>query len=105
MRPAIDPPPDAGADPHHRHGDLGGGGRGARAAGYRLDEAQRPPGPKSPQGTSRTVSPASSNLPHYYPNCDAAWADGRTNIPRGDADYHPALDRDGDGVACQRGGG
>ncbi|WP_241007960.1 excalibur calcium-binding domain-containing protein [Mycobacterium kubicae] len=26
-------------------------------------------------------------------------------MPRGDADYHPALDRDGDGVACQRGGG
>ena len=29
----------------------------------------------------------SSNLLHHYPNCDAAWADGRTNIRRGDADH------------------
>lgn len=71
-------------------------------AGYKLDEAQRPAGP--PRSTSSlTVSPASSDLPHHYANCAEAWADGRTNIPRGDIDYHPALDRDGDGVACQRG--
>lgn len=52
-----------------------------------------------------TSDPAATNLPHHYKNCSEAWADGRSNIPRGDPDYHPALDRDGDGWACQRGGG
>ncbi|MCV7078460.1 excalibur calcium-binding domain-containing protein [Mycobacterium szulgai] len=71
--------------------------------GFKLDGAQRSgPPPRSPGLTS---SPAATNSPHHYANCDQAWADGRTNIPRGDPDYHPALDRDGDGWACDRPGG
>lgn len=71
--------------------------------GVNLDHVERTgPPPRSPVLTS---DPAATNLPHHYKNCSEAWADGRSNIPRGDPDYHPALDRDGDGWACQRGGG
>jgi hypothetical protein len=61
--------------------------------GFKFDNAQRSNSPASPVPT---------NSPHHYPNCEAAWADGRSNIPRGDPDYHPALDRDGNGWACQK---
>ncbi len=54
------------------------------------------------RGPGPTSSPAAANSPYHYKNCDEAWADGRSNIPRGDPDYHPALDRDGNGWACQR---
>lgn len=36
-----------------------------------------------------------------YRNCTAAHADGRYDIPEGDADYWSGGDRDGDGVACE----
>jgi hypothetical protein len=36
-----------------------------------------------------------------YPNCKAAAADGRYNIPRGDPAYQQKLDRDNDGIACE----
>ncbi|GFG63973.1 hypothetical protein MKUB_14630 [Mycobacterium kubicae] len=37
-----------------------------------------------------------------YANCKAAAADGRYNIPRGDPAYGAWLDRDNDGIACDR---
>ncbi|MFV8315323.1 excalibur calcium-binding domain-containing protein [Mycobacterium sp. 23] len=71
--------------------------------GVKLDSAERTgPPPRSPVLTS---DPATTNLPHHYKNCSEAWADGKTNIPRGDPDYHPALDRDGNGWACEKGRG
>lgn len=33
--------------------------------------------------------------------CDAVRAAGRAPLTRGDPDYHPAMDRDGDGIACE----
>jgi Excalibur calcium-binding domain len=36
-----------------------------------------------------------------YRNCKEAHADGRYNIPSDDPAYRPALDRDGDGYACE----
>lgn len=36
-----------------------------------------------------------------YRNCTAAHQDGRYNIPKGDPDYQPKLDRDNDGIACE----
>lgn len=36
-----------------------------------------------------------------YANCDAAFEDGRANIPRNDEAYDRALDRDSDGIACE----
>lgn len=38
----------------------------------------------------------------YYPNCAAAKAAGVTPIYRGQPGYSRKLDRDGDGVACER---
>ncbi len=35
-----------------------------------------------------------------FDNCTQAYQAGRSNIPRGDPDYAPKLDRDNDGVAC-----
>jgi hypothetical protein len=36
-----------------------------------------------------------------YRNCKEAHADGRYNIPSNDPAYRSALDRDGDGFACE----
>jgi hypothetical protein len=36
-----------------------------------------------------------------YKNCKEAHKDGRYNIPKGDPDYKPSQDRDGDGIACE----
>ncbi|WP_370932618.1 excalibur calcium-binding domain-containing protein [Amycolatopsis sp. cg13] len=38
----------------------------------------------------------------YYKNCAAAKAAGVAPLHRGDPGYRPALDRDGDGIACER---
>ena len=37
----------------------------------------------------------------YYPNCDAARAAGVAPIHAGEPGYRAALDRDGDGIACE----
>jgi hypothetical protein len=57
-------------------------------------------GPGTPPGTSAVVTPFRKGPP--YSDCEAAHADGRYNIPRGDPAYNPALDRDDDGIACDR---
>lgn len=38
----------------------------------------------------------------YYANCTAARAAGAAPIYRGQPGYRPALDRDGDGIACEK---
>lgn len=38
----------------------------------------------------------------YYHNCAEARAKGVTPIYRGQPGYRPKLDRDGDGIACER---
>ena len=55
---------------------------------------------RTPPGTSAEVVPPPQKGPPYS-NCEAH-ADGRYNIPKGDPAYNPALDRNGDGVACNR---
>ncbi|WP_438269254.1 excalibur calcium-binding domain-containing protein [Mycobacterium simiae] len=60
-----------------------------------------PRGPGPSPGNTTQVMPPSRNGPPYA-NCDEAHADGRYNILRGDLAYNPALDRDGDGIACDR---
>ena len=37
----------------------------------------------------------------YYPNCAAVRAAGAAPLHRGEPGYRPALDRDGDGIACE----
>lgn len=44
--------------------------------------------------------PAPSSV--YYANCTAARAAGAAPIYRGQPGYRPALDRDGDGIACEK---
>ena len=47
-------------------------------------------------------SPAPQPNQPYYPNCAAVKAAGRAPIYRGQPGYGPHLDRDGDGVACEK---
>jgi hypothetical protein len=37
----------------------------------------------------------------YYASCREVFLDGRANIRRGEPGYRPALDADGDGLACE----
>ncbi len=46
-----------------------------------------------------TTAPSGGDV--YYANCAAARAAGAAPLYRGQPGYRPALDRDGDGVACE----
>ncbi|WP_354262151.1 excalibur calcium-binding domain-containing protein [Arthrobacter sp. OAP107] len=48
-----------------------------------------------------TAAPANATTVSF-PNCDAAAAAGFVNIPAGAPGYAPRLDRDNDGIACER---
>jgi len=52
-------------------------------------------------GVGVSAAPTAQADPPYA-NCKAAAQDGRYNIPRGDPAYAPKLDRDNDGIACER---
>lgn len=56
----------------------------------------QPPPPAAPA----PAAPPPGGEP-YYANCTAARAAGAAPILRGQPGYRPALDRDGDGVACE----
>jgi hypothetical protein len=53
--------------------------------------------PPVPPATAPPAPPATI----YYANCTAARAAGATPLNRGDPGYRSALDRDGDGIACE----
>jgi hypothetical protein len=57
-----------------------------------------PPPPVATQEPTTTEAPP----PAYYANCAAAKAAGAAPLHRGDPGYRPALDRDGDGTACEK---
>jgi len=59
------------------------------------------PAPTKPPVTSPRVTTTPTTTGKYYPSCTAARADGAAPLRRGDAGYRLALDRDGDGVACE----
>lgn len=64
---------------------------------------QAPPPP--PQTTEQAPPPAytpPAPTEVYYANCAAARAAGAAPIHRGQPGYRPALDRDNDGVACDK---
>ncbi|MGO4583197.1 excalibur calcium-binding domain-containing protein [Arthrobacter sp. 2RAF6] len=52
------------------------------------------------QAQARQVQPVAPSSV-YYANCTAARAAGAAPIYRGQPGYRPALDRDGDGIACE----
>jgi hypothetical protein len=55
----------------------------------------------SPAPAAPAAPPTTTGGGVYYANCTAARAAGAAPIHRGDPGYRPALDRDGDGVACE----
>ncbi|WP_449485939.1 excalibur calcium-binding domain-containing protein [Streptomyces avidinii] len=57
-----------------------------------------PPPPPPPPTSSEPAQPA---RPVYFDNCDDARAAGAAPLLRGGPGYRDALDRDGDGVACE----
>ncbi|WP_033261003.1 excalibur calcium-binding domain-containing protein [Amycolatopsis vancoresmycina] len=60
--------------------------------------------PKPPPVVKTTEEAPAPEPDHsaYYANCSAAKAAGAAPLYRGEPGYRPALDRDGDGVACER---
>jgi hypothetical protein len=65
--------------------------------------------PPPPHTTVKPAPPAYTPPPApappaevYYKNCAAARAAGAAPLHRGDPGYRPALDRDGDGIACEK---
>lgn len=57
--------------------------------------------PARPQGLVGNTSGSRSG--GAFANCSAARAAGAAPVRRGDPGYGPHLDRDGDGVGCERG--
>ncbi|MFF2570994.1 excalibur calcium-binding domain-containing protein [Streptomyces sp. NPDC058084] len=53
-----------------------------------------------PETTEPEPSPPASSAEVYYENCDAVRAAGAAPLLRGQRGYRAALDRDGDGMAC-----
>jgi excalibur calcium-binding domain-containing protein len=88
------------------------------AAGLERGEggATATPGPPAPTGNrypgvsyptrlpapTGTVTPTPSATAPYFADCAAAQAAGAAPIARGRPGYRPVLDRDGDGVACDK---
>jgi hypothetical protein len=58
------------------------------------------PLPADAQRRQRPREAARSDV--YYANCSEARAAGAAPIRRGQPGYRPALDRDNDGIACER---
>lgn len=57
--------------------------------------AAAPPAPPPPPATTSAAGGV------YYANCAAVRAAGKAPLHRGDPGYRSALDRDGDGIACE----
>lgn len=62
-----------------------------------------PPATQAPATTAATRAPATTpaTVAAYYANCTDARAVGAAPLRRGQAGYRSALDRDGDGIACE----
>jgi hypothetical protein len=67
-----------------------------QAAAAAAQKAAQAPAP-APAAVPAAPAPAA-----YYANCTAAKAAGAAPLYRGQPGYRSALDRDGDGVACER---
>ncbi|MGE5696287.1 MAG: excalibur calcium-binding domain-containing protein [Candidatus Sericytochromatia bacterium] len=70
------------------------------AGGIAIGIATAPIAGATPTTTTPTPAPANSSGT-YYPNCAAARAAGAAPIQQGQPGYRAALDRDGDGIACE----
>ncbi|MBM7086921.1 excalibur calcium-binding domain-containing protein [Micromonospora sp. MMS20-R2-29] len=66
------------------------------------------PTPDDTPTPTPSPTPKKTNKPKpapYYKNCDAVRAAGDAPLFEGEPGYRPGLDRDGDGEACEPGGG
>lgn len=70
----------------------------AKAAADQAAAQKAVPAPAPVQAPAPAPAPATA----YYANCSAAKAAGAAPLYRGQAGYSSSLDRDGDGVACER---
>ncbi len=57
--------------------------------------------PETTRATTAPTSPPVTQSTAYFANCTDARAAGAAPLRRGDPGYRSALDRDGDGVACE----
>ncbi|MEU1431139.1 excalibur calcium-binding domain-containing protein [Nocardia sp. NPDC005746] len=59
--------------------------------------------PAAPQPPAPAPAPETTNAPSvYYGSCAEAKRAGAAPLRRGDPGYRSGLDRDGDGIACER---
>lgn len=64
-------------------------------------------GPNAPGPSAASASPMAllpehlKPVDHHFQNCGQARAAGMTNIPMWHPSYRAAMDRDGDGLACE----
>ncbi|WP_406207683.1 excalibur calcium-binding domain-containing protein [Kitasatospora sp. NBC_01560] len=89
----------------------GGSSSGAGSSGGSASGGSSTGGSSTTGGSSSSTGGSSSSTggssaggggaAPYYANCTAARSAGAAPLHRGDAGYRPALDRDGDGVACE----
>lgn len=70
------------------------------STGTKAPTVKPKPATEGPTDTSTGGSGAGSSV--YYKNCDAAKAAGAAPIRRGQPGYRDALDRDKDGIACDK---
>ncbi|MFF5174778.1 excalibur calcium-binding domain-containing protein [Micromonospora sp. NPDC000089] len=63
------------------------------------------PAPKPATAKPKPATTAPKPKAPYYRNCDAVRAAGKAPLHVGDPGFRPALDRDGDGEACESAGG
>ena len=79
-----------------------GAGDSGTSSGAGASGASGASGGSDSSGGSGYGTDRSSGGSAYYPNCKAARAAGAAPLYRGQPGYRPGLDRDNDGVACER---
>ena len=83
-------------------GGSGTAGDSGTSSGAGASGASGASGGSDSSGGSGYGTDRSSGGSAYYPNCKAARAAGAAPLYRGQPGYRPGLDRDNDGVACER---
>ncbi|WP_221327196.1 excalibur calcium-binding domain-containing protein [Actinoplanes sp. L3-i22] len=73
------------------------------AAGTTPTTAGSTAGSATPARTTKPTPAKTTTKAVYYANCDAVHDAGLADLGRNDPGYRKALDRDGDGVACESG--